>query len=82
MLEHPGPCVGVLLKRATRARERAKRAAESTTRDFREGVEASWPQMPANAAFVERVEQFLRARDRAVPATNEPANEESQPHVG
>ena len=52
------------------ARERAQRAADAISRDFHERMETSWLQMAASAAFVERVERFLQARERTVSATD------------
>jgi len=70
MLERPGPRVVVFLERAILARERAQRARDAETHEFHERMEASWLRMAASAAFIERVERFLRARDEAVPATD------------
>ena|SRR5215831_18890030 len=70
MLERPSPRVATFLERATRARDRALRAKDATTRDFHERMEASWLQMAASAAFVERVERFLHTRDHTMPATD------------
>src|SRR5215813_9802565 len=68
MLERPTPRVAVFLERATQARERAQRAGDMSARDFHERMEASWLQMAASAAFVERVERFLQTRAQTMPA--------------
>ena len=65
VLQRPSQNVLMYLDRATRARNLAQHAATKADREFYERMEASWMNLAASTAFVERVDLFIHTMESA-----------------
>jgi hypothetical protein len=66
MLQRSSSGVSQYLDRAARSRQMAREAKCDNLREFHERMEASWMNLAASTAFVERVDLFLQTFDRGL----------------